>query len=406
MYFVRSGNINLPHGSLWSAGYDGVFWSSVAYSADIRCTFGLGFDSANAYPSYNYFRYNGFSLCIFMTFPMYFVRSGNIYLPNGSLRSANYGGFFWANNPYPASFRYAFGFGLNPTIINPSTYFDRYYGFSLRFYNSPIYFVRSGYISLTYGSLQGANGEGIFQSSTAYPTVTQVTFGYDFNSMNIIPSNTYDHYLGYSLRALFPQTGYRVPTFPNLHPCCKIIKLGTLYPLYIFNHLSHIMSKPQFSPKYLHYFSMYFVRSGYIYLPKASINYASGSGTFWSATPTPLTDYNSSYLLFGAPRAYTSDSNVRFDGFSLSINHIIPLLSISSVVALSTFRTAHSGTQATLASSGHPSPTPLTFRTPSTSTSILLPPSPHITVIASTASPSNPPNPPSKYFWTLHAERH
>ncbi len=144
---------------------------------------------------------------------------------------------------------------------------------------------------------------------------------------------------------------------------------------------------------------MYFVRSGYIYLPKASINYASGSGTFWSATPTPLTNYNSSYLLFGSPRAYASDNNVRFDGFSLSINRIIPLLSISSVVAISTYSMGRSGMAVSAATSGILPPTLPASAMPSPSPSPPLASIHQITTTITSVSPSKKsPHSFSMYF--------
>ncbi len=64
------------------------------------------------------------------------------------------------------------------------------------------------------------------------------------------------------------------------------------------------------------------------------------------------------------------------------------LLSISSIVAISASCAAQSETQATMASSGPQSPTPLPLRAPSTSPSILLSPTPRIATFATAASPS------------------
>ncbi len=65
MYFVRSGYIGLPSGSLRGAGNNGYFWSSVAYPANSQSAFSLDF----AYPSDNYTRYLGFSLRKLVSMP-------------------------------------------------------------------------------------------------------------------------------------------------------------------------------------------------------------------------------------------------------------------------------------------------------------------------------------------------
>ncbi len=66
----------------------------------------------------------------------------------------------------------------------------------------------------------------------------------------------------------------------------------------------------------------------------------------------------------------------------------VSLPSISSVVAISIFPTAHSGAQATMAPSGPPLPILLILKSPSTPTSALLVSTPRITTTATTVSPS------------------
>lgn len=63
---------------------------------------------------------------------MYFVRSGNIYLPNGSLRGAGRNGDFWESSAYPTSSRSAFVLDFASPHAYPSANGDHYYGFSLR----------------------------------------------------------------------------------------------------------------------------------------------------------------------------------------------------------------------------------------------------------------------------------
>ncbi len=61
-YFVRSGYIHLPYGTIRSAGDGSVTWSSTAQPANIRSAPYLYFLSDTAYPSYIYTRYVGQSL--------------------------------------------------------------------------------------------------------------------------------------------------------------------------------------------------------------------------------------------------------------------------------------------------------------------------------------------------------
>ena len=52
---------------------------------------------------------------------------------------------------------------------------------------------------MTTGSLRGAGGFGNYRASTAYPSELD-TYTLHFNSANVIPSNGYDRWDGFTVR--------------------------------------------------------------------------------------------------------------------------------------------------------------------------------------------------------------
>lgn len=64
LYYVRGGYTDLNTGSLRSAGGNSLYWSSTTYPT-ATSAYGLGFNSANVFPSYDSTRFNSFSVrCI------------------------------------------------------------------------------------------------------------------------------------------------------------------------------------------------------------------------------------------------------------------------------------------------------------------------------------------------------
>lgn len=145
-----------------------------------------------------------------------------------------------------------------------------------------MYFVRSGFIYLTIGSLWSAGYDNRLWFSSAFPDDLQAAFySYLFLS-TIYPSSATNRYSGFSLR---------------LH---------------------------------LHYSPLYFVRSGLVHPPNASIWSAASYSDLWSSTADPSTrrtfDFHTSQK-----RTYLSNSDDRYSGLSLrSSISIFPHLSLKN----------------------------------------------------------------------------
>ena len=65
-----------------------------------------------------------------------------------------------------------------------------------RFYG---FSVRGGYIGLHTGSLRNAGFDGFFWSATTYPSATRA-YDLGFNSTNVLPSHYYGRFLGFSVQ--------------------------------------------------------------------------------------------------------------------------------------------------------------------------------------------------------------
>ncbi len=87
--------------------------------------------------------------------------------------------------------------------------------------NPSMYFVRSGNINLTYGSLRAAGFDGNFWSSVADPINSQAAFRLGFNSTSAYPSANNTRYYGFSLRKLVSMP----------HPCISsVVAISTSLP--------------------------------------------------------------------------------------------------------------------------------------------------------------------------------
>lgn len=123
---------------------------------------------------------------------MYFVRSGLIYLPKGSLRAAGNGGYFWLSVAYPANSQYAFGLYFNSTNAYPSDTYNRYYGFSLR---------NSFFISLY--CISSVVASSIFPTPPCVMLLVSASFGHP---LLLIPSPTLYHSFPTTQLLNLPQT--------------------------------------------------------------------------------------------------------------------------------------------------------------------------------------------------------
>ncbi len=125
LYFVRSGYINLPTGSLWNAGYSGDYWFSSASPADILHAFFLYFHPANISPSASDSRYYGFSLRKLVSMPHPCISS--VVAISSSLTTAS----LWYATPYSVEAQSTFTLGFYPTSTDPADSADRCVGYPL-----------------------------------------------------------------------------------------------------------------------------------------------------------------------------------------------------------------------------------------------------------------------------------
>lgn len=93
----------------------------------------------------------------FRGFPIYFVRSGFINFSTGSARYSGTSYYSHSRTPTPADYSNAFALLFDSTSTFPSHTSYRLRGISLQVSISPLYFVRSGYIVIPYGSLRRAS---------------------------------------------------------------------------------------------------------------------------------------------------------------------------------------------------------------------------------------------------------
>lgn len=67
--------------------------------------------------------------------PLYFVKEGNIYLVNGTLRNAGYVGRYWSSSVYSANIELSYHLGLNNSTVIPSSTNARQLGLPIRCVN-------------------------------------------------------------------------------------------------------------------------------------------------------------------------------------------------------------------------------------------------------------------------------
>ncbi len=149
MLFVRSGYIALDYSSLRDNGRRGDEWSSVSttYSSNFRAlAYNLLFTDLGIFSSDGPLnRWGGFPVrclvilvlvCVGELEPLYFVRSGNVDLNNGSLRFSGGVGYDWSRSAVAyssATSASSYWFDFNSSVSRPSTGpFNRYFGFPVR----------------------------------------------------------------------------------------------------------------------------------------------------------------------------------------------------------------------------------------------------------------------------------
>lgn len=90
---------------------------------------GAGWNANNGYPSTSI---TGVEKIRPDFVPMYFVRSGILHLPSGSLRAAGLDSIYWSSTAYPGSTTRADHLHINLASVFPSGYNARYRGMSIR----------------------------------------------------------------------------------------------------------------------------------------------------------------------------------------------------------------------------------------------------------------------------------
>lgn len=339
MYFVRSGVISLPGNSCRLAGYDGRSWGSSAYSTIIHYAFDLRLDSINTYPSAHDHRYYGYTLRVFSLYAsfMYFVRSGNIFLPTGSIRFASAASNSWSSSTHPTNKHNTFYLAFT-TIIYPSYSDNQHNGFLLHHNCFSMYFVRSGRIYLPYNSLRFAGLYNLLWSSVAYPADTRYALALYFDSTITSPSNSNDRYDdGFPLQLISMSLPYISSVVAkSIFLTAQSVTLATIIitippprnpPTFVSSppppsiHPAHILQAAaiaiQAIPSVNNHSHIYFIRSDFIVLISGSLQNASRNGGLWSPTAYATDDRYAFRLAFTATSTYTSTNDPRYYGFSL-----------------------------------------------------------------------------------------
>lgn len=136
---------------------------------------------------------------------MYFIRSGNINLYYGILTSAGFSGYVLTSTAYPLLANIIYDLSIYQPQFHPSGTSERIYvGLSLCFYNSHVYFARSGDIYLSNNAVWAAGHGGYYWSPTINPVNTNAYAAFHalFDRASIRPASTSDHYNGLPLRHL------------------------------------------------------------------------------------------------------------------------------------------------------------------------------------------------------------
>ncbi len=316
LYFVRSGNISLRNGSLMYAGIDSNAQSATAFPALLNHAFAFYFRSSTFFASANGGHYDGFPLSNLILIPLICISSvvavSILPLAHSTAQAAIISP--GAPAPTPLSLKIPSASISAPLAPTPQATMVAHTV-------SPFVFIAlsciSSVVAISIPNTPHSSTPAAI-ASPGHPQPSLATFASPptLASPQELPTQ-HTTLIAATASPSFSQTGYPVPTFVFSHPCYEILKLGTLYPLCIFNHFLQFLSKPSFFQNFLHTLPMYFVRSGYIDLPNSSLRIAGYYGHVWSSAAYVADIRYASYLSLDSTTTHSSNSVARYYGFSL-----------------------------------------------------------------------------------------